>query len=55
VLYGVLMNLWFWPFLASGAPAGTAFVAGDPWRPTSLGTAPSTWPPAWAWDLPRGC
>ena len=54
LLYGLVMNLWFWPFLASGAPAGTAFVAGDPvsanlarylafYLTTSLG-----------WDLPRG-
>ena len=54
LLFGLVMNLWFWPFLASGAPAGTAFVAGDPvlanlaryvafYLATSLG-----------WDLPRG-
>lgn len=54
LLYGLLMNLWFWPFLASGAPAGTGFVTGDPvsanlsrygafYLATSLG-----------WDLPRG-
>ena len=54
LLYGLLMNLWFWPFLASGVPAGAAFVPGDPvaanlgryavfYLATSLG-----------WDLPRG-
>jgi len=54
LLFGLLMNLWFWPFLASGAPAGMGFVPGDPvaanlsrygtfYLATSLG-----------WDLPRG-
>ena len=54
LLFGLLMNLWFWPFLASGAPAGLGFVPGDPvaanlsrygtfYLATSLG-----------WDLPRG-
>jgi energy-coupling factor transport system substrate-specific component len=54
LLFGLLMNLWFWPFIASGAPAGMGFVPGDPvsanlsrygtfYLATSLG-----------WDLPRG-
>ena len=54
LLFGLLMNLWFWPFLASGAPASMGFVPGDPvaanlsryetfYLATSLG-----------WDLPRG-
>jgi energy-coupling factor transport system substrate-specific component len=54
LLYGLVMNLWFWPFLTSGAPAGMAFVPGDSvaanlsrygafYLATSLG-----------WDLPRG-
>ena len=54
LLYGLVINLWFWPFLASGAAAGMAFVPGDPvadnlsrygafYLATSLG-----------WDLPRG-
>jgi energy-coupling factor transport system substrate-specific component len=54
LVFGLLMNLWFWPFLASGAPAGMGFVPGDPvaanlsrygtfYLATSLG-----------WDLPRG-
>lgn len=52
--YGVLMNLWFWPFLGQNAPEGMGFVAGAPlgenlthyaffYLTTSLG-----------WDLPRG-
>ncbi|MDE9366433.1 ECF transporter S component [Luteipulveratus sp. YIM 133132] len=54
LLYGAVMNLWFWPFLGSSAPAGAGFDAGDPlgtqlahygvfYGLTSLG-----------WDLPRG-
>jgi energy-coupling factor transport system substrate-specific component len=52
--YGLVMNLWFWPFVTSGAPAGMAFVPGQAitanlshygafYLATSLG-----------WDLPRG-
>jgi energy-coupling factor transport system substrate-specific component len=29
LLYGLLMNLWFWPFV-SGLPEQIAFVAGSP-------------------------
>lgn len=56
LLYGLVMNLWFWPFIAMGATpgAGAAFTPGaDPvtnlahygvfYATTSLG-----------WDLPRG-
>jgi energy-coupling factor transport system substrate-specific component len=54
LLYGLVMNLWFWPFVTSGLPAGMAFVPGGPmaanlshygafYLTTSLG-----------WDLPRG-
>ena len=52
--YGAVMNLWFWPFLGSSAPAGAGFVPGGGaalnlghyavfYATTSL-----------AWDLPRG-
>lgn len=54
VLFGALMNLWFWPFLGSSAPQGAGFVVGADvatnlghygvfYLATSLG-----------WDLPRG-
>lgn len=50
--YGLVMNIWFWPFTTNGT--GLSFIAGDPvtsnlarygtfWLATSLG-----------WDLPRG-
>lgn len=53
LVYGVVMNLWFWPFATTGPDGGT-FVPGDPLQTnvsryvafyllTSLG-----------WDLPRG-
>ncbi len=53
--FGLVMNLWFWPFLdAASAPAGAGFIPGDPvvanlqhygvfYLATSLG-----------YDLPRG-
>jgi energy-coupling factor transport system substrate-specific component len=52
--FGLVMNLWFWPFLGAGSPSGMGFVPGAPlsenlahyglfYLATSLG-----------WDLPRG-
>ncbi|GAA5029169.1 ECF transporter S component [Terrabacter aeriphilus] len=52
--FGVLMNLWFWPFLGTNAPSGMGFVPGATvsenlghyglfYLATSLG-----------WDVPRG-
>lgn len=54
LLFGVMMNLWFWPFVGANAPSGMGFVPGAPlhenlahygvfYLTTSLG-----------WDLPRG-
>ncbi len=54
LLYGALLNLWFWPFLGSSAPDGGGYVPGAGlfanlghylvfYLATSLG-----------WDLPRG-
>ncbi|MGO4598838.1 ECF transporter S component [Terrabacter sp. 2RAF25] len=54
LVYGVFMNLWFWPFLGTSAPTGMGFVPGASladnighyalfYVTTSLG-----------WDLPRG-
>ncbi len=54
LLYGALLNLWFWPFLGSSAPEGGGYVPGAGlttnlghylvfYLATSLG-----------WDLPRG-
>ena len=54
LVYGAVMNLWFWPFMGATAPAGAGFVPGATvgtnlghygvfYLATSLG-----------WDLPRG-
>ena len=54
LVYGLFMNLWFWPFLGANAPTGMGFVPGASvadnlghygvfYLATSLG-----------WDLPRG-
>ena len=54
LLFGLVMNLWFWPFLGAGAASGMSFVPGASvvenlrhygvfYLATSLG-----------WDLPRG-
>jgi energy-coupling factor transport system substrate-specific component len=54
MLFGLLMNLWFWPFLGANAPTGMGFVPGASvadnlqhygvfYLATSLG-----------WDVPRG-
>ncbi|HYO85553.1 MAG TPA: ECF transporter S component [Dermatophilaceae bacterium] len=53
LLYGVVMNLWFWPFIGSGAPAGAGFVPGaDP--VTNLGRyAVFYLATSLGWDLPR--
>lgn len=54
LVFGAVLNLWFWPFLGASAPAGAGFVAGADvgtnlghyalfYVATSLG-----------WDVPRG-
>lgn len=54
LVYGAVMNLWFWPFMGSSAPAGAGFVPG-------AGTAENLGhysvfyaTTSLAWDLPRG-
>jgi energy-coupling factor transport system substrate-specific component len=54
LLYGVVMNLWFWPFLTSGAPAGAAFVPGDPVAANLSRYAAFYLATSLGWDLPRG-
>jgi energy-coupling factor transport system substrate-specific component len=54
LLYGFVMNLWFWPFVTSGVPAGMAFVPGEPmtsnlWHYAAFYVATSV-----GWDVPRG-
>jgi len=54
LLYGVVMNLWFWPFLTSGVPAAMAFVPGDPVTSNLAHYAAFYLTTSLAWDLPRG-
>jgi len=54
LLYGVLMNLWFWPFLSSGVPAGAAFVPGDPVADNLSRYTVFYFATSLGWDLPRG-
>ena len=54
LLFGLLMNLWFWPFLASGAPATMGFVPGDPVAANLSRYATFYLATSLGWDLPRG-
>ena len=50
--YGVVMNIWFWPFTTSGT--GLSFIAGDP-LPANLARYATFWvATSLGWDLPRG-
>jgi energy-coupling factor transport system substrate-specific component len=52
--YGVVMNLWFWPFLGSSAPAGAGYVPGGG-AATNIGHYAVFYvTTSLAWDLPRG-
>ena len=54
LLYGLVMNLWFWPFVTSGVPAGMAFVAGAPMTSNLRHYAAFYVATSVGWDLPRG-
>lgn len=52
--YGMVMNLWFWPFLGGSAPDGAGFVP-DAGVTTNLGHYAAFYvTTSLAWDLPRG-
>ncbi len=52
--YGAVLNLWFWPFLASGsAPVGAAFVPGAPLGDNLQHYAVFYLATSLGWDLPR--
>lgn len=52
--YGVVMNLWFWPFLGDSAPAGAGYLPGAD-AATNLGHYAVFYATtSLAWDLPRG-
>jgi energy-coupling factor transport system substrate-specific component len=52
--YGLVMNLWFWPFLAAGAPDGMGFVPGAPFTENLAHYAVFYAATSLGWDLPRG-
>jgi energy-coupling factor transport system substrate-specific component len=52
--YGLVMNLWFWPFLTTGGATGTTFVPGDPVRANLARYAAFYLATSLGWDLPRG-
>jgi len=54
LLFGVLMNLWFWPFVTAGAPAGMGFVPGDPMASNLARYGTFYLATSLGWDLPRG-
>ena len=54
LLYGLVMNLWFWPFVTSGAPAGMAFVPGQAMASNLSHYGAFYLATSLAWDLPRG-
>ena len=54
LLYGLVMNLWFWPVVTSGVPAGMAFVPGDQVTANISHYATFYLTTSLAWDLPRG-
>jgi len=54
LLFGLVMNLWFWPFITSGVPTGMAFVPGDPVTANLSHYATFYLATSLGWDLPRG-
>ncbi len=56
LIYGLVMNLWFWPFMAMGAPAGggAAFVPGADLATNAAHYAVFYVTTSLGWDLPRG-
>lgn len=54
LLYGAVMNLWFWPFLGDSAPTGASYLP-DAGVTTNLGHYAVFYvTTSLAWDLPRG-
>lgn len=52
--YGIVMNLWFWPFLGDSAPAGAGYVP-DGGAAMNFGHYAVFYvTTSLAWDLPRG-
>ncbi|MDN5789787.1 MAG: ECF transporter S component [Micrococcales bacterium] len=54
LLFGVFMNLWFWPFIGANAPSGMGFVPGAPFEENLAHYALFYAATSLGWDLPRG-
>lgn len=53
--YGVILNLWFWPFMSEAtAPTGAGFVPGAPLADNVTHYVRFYLATSLAWDLPRG-
>jgi energy-coupling factor transport system substrate-specific component len=52
--YGLVMNLWFWPFLGDSAPSGAGYVPGAGAAANLGHYAVFYVTTSFAWDLPRG-
>jgi energy-coupling factor transport system substrate-specific component len=54
LLYGAVMNLWFWPFLGASAPTGAGFVPDAGVSENLRHYAVFYFATSFGWDLPRG-
>jgi energy-coupling factor transport system substrate-specific component len=54
MVYGAVMNLWFWPFMGATAPAGAGFVPGAGAAANLGHYAVFYATTSLVWDLPRG-
>lgn len=54
LVFGLFMNLWFWPFLGTNAPTGMGFVPGAPLRENLAHYGLFYLATSLGWDLPRG-
>ncbi|TQM62969.1 ECF transporter S component [Humibacillus xanthopallidus] len=54
LVFGLFMNLWFWPFLGANAPTGMGFVPGAPVSENLAHYALFYLATSLGWDLPRG-
>lgn len=54
LLFGAMMNLWFWPFAVAGTPGGMGFVPGAALTENLQHYAVFYLATSLGWDLPRG-
>ena len=54
LLYGAVMNLWFWPFMGTSAPTGAGFVPGADAATNAGHYAAFYLATSLGWDVPRG-